>query len=358
MNRLERSSARESTEPNLQNHRISCTGDDELFPVVEADLIPLRIATDITPMLSEDQIIALFEGLRRAQSQGRYAPHKPLLVLLALARVQRGEARLASFADVDQPMQNLLAEFGPTGAAKSRHYPFWHMDRALWQVYGPAALVSRSLGATPNLSELRQDGVQAGFTPKVDAALRAHTGLLVRVAQRVLETYFPATLHADIASVVGLDLSPPAPEVRECARAEYGTGARRGRSSRFREQVLLAYEHRCCICGFDLRIGNLPAGLEAAHIQWHTAGGPDLENNGLSLCALHHKLFDLGALTLEPQSLRIVFSRHAIAGSRGLAGELKHHGQSLLRPQSPELLPHPDFINWNHKNVFKSPQRA
>ena len=286
-------------------------------------------------MLNADQTLALFDGLRRAQTQGRYAPHKPLLVLLALARIQRGELRLVPFAQVDQPMQNLLAEFGPTGATKSRHYPYWHLDRTLWQVNGPATLVNRALGATPNLSELRQDGVQAGFAPEVDAALRTQPELLVRVAQRVLDSYFPPTLHADIASVVGLDLSPPAPEVRDSAAPFYGAETKRQRSPRFREQVLLAYEHRCCVCGFDLRIGNVSAGLEAAHIHWHTAGGPDVEANGLSLCALHHKLFDLGAFTLEPGDLRIVFSRHAIAGSKGLDGELKHHGQPLLRPSRP-----------------------
>lgn len=309
-------------------------------------------------MLNADQTIALFEGLRRAQSNGRYSPHKPLLVLLALARIQRGEARLVPFAEVDKPLQNLLAEFGPSGAAKSRHYPYWHLDRALWQVNGPAALVNRALGATPNLSELRQDGVQAGFAPEVDAALRAQPDLLVRVAQRVLDTCFPPTLHADIAAVVGLDLSPPAYELRDATKPIWDSAAKRARSSRFREQVLLAYEHRCCVCGFDLRIGNVSAGLEAAHIQWYTAGGPDVEANGLSLCALHHKLFDLGAFTLEPGDLRIVFSRHAIAGSKGLSGELKHHGQPLLRPQSPDLLPGPGFIAWNRSNVFKEPARV
>ena len=146
--------------------------------------------------------------------------------------------------------------------------------------------------------------------------------------------------------------------MRDSAAPAYGAGAKRARSARFREQVLLAYEHRCCVCGFDLRIGNVSAGLEAAHIQWHTAGGPDVEANGLSLCALHHKLFDLGAFTLEPGDLRIVFSRHAIAGSKGLSGELKHHGQPLLRPQSPDLLPGPEFIAWNQHNVFKTPARA
>ena len=36
-------------------------------------------------------------------------------------------------------------------------------------------------------------------------------------------------------------------------------------------------------------------GIEAAHIKWHQAGGPDTEDNGLALCTLHHKRFDRGA---------------------------------------------------------------
>jgi putative restriction endonuclease len=72
-------------------------------------------------MLNADQTLALFDRLRRAQNNGRYAPHKPLLVLLALARIQRGEARLVPFAKVDKPLQNLLAEFGPTNSFPGGH---------------------------------------------------------------------------------------------------------------------------------------------------------------------------------------------------------------------------------------------
>jgi putative restriction endonuclease len=39
-------------------------------------------------------------------------------------------------------------------------------------------------------------------------------------------------------------------------------------------------------------------GLEAAHIKWFQAGGPDIEANGLAMCSLHHKLFDLGVFTI------------------------------------------------------------
>jgi putative restriction endonuclease len=310
-------------------------------------------------------VLDAFENIRRAQRAGLYAPHKPLLILLALARVQRGEPRLVAFADVDAPLRQLLAAFGPSGAAKSRHYPFWHLatdgDGTLWQLSGPRELLNRPAGATPNLTELREQHVMGGFATDIDQALRQVPGLLEGLAARVLEAFFPTTLHGDIAATLGLDLAGP-PALRE-ADAPWpepadACAARRRRDPGFRERVLRAYEYRCCVCGFDLRIGTAPAGLEAAHIQWHHVGGPDIEPNGLALCALHHKLFDLGAFTLEPTEHRIVFSQHAIGGGRGMAGELQFHGRRIHPPQQDDMRPAAAYLAWNVKNVFKAPGRA
>ncbi len=178
------------------------------------------------------------------------------------------------------------------------------------------------------------------------------------MASRVLESFFPSTLHPDIVATLGLDLDGPS-EARDGAppTADYAIAQRHGRDPAFRERVLRAYEYRCCVCGFDLRIGHLPAGLEAAHIQWHHVGGPDIEPNGLSLCALHHKLFDLGVFTVEPAEHRIVFSQRAISGGRGMSGELQFHGQPIHAPQHGDLRPAPEFLAWNTKNVFKTPAR-
>lgn len=313
-------------------------------------------------MKTAAEILEAFDNVRRAQRAGVYAPHKPLLILLALARVQRDEPRLVAFATIDSLLQSLLAEFGPSGAAKSRHYPFWHLatdgQGALWDLNGPRDMLSRPPGATPNLGELRTHHVQGGFPLQVDEALRKVPGLLEAVAARVLETYFPTTLHADIAAAVGLDLDRPlAHMASESDVPSYGSAQRRRRDPGFRERVLRAYEYRCCVCGFDLRIGQMSAGLEAAHIQWHHAGGPDTEPNGLALCALHHKLFDLGAFTVDVAEHRVLFSQHAMAGDRSQQGELRHHGQRLLAPQQVEMRPALPFLVWNQKNVFKTPAR-
>ncbi|NLJ81412.1 MAG: hypothetical protein GX335_10370 [Firmicutes bacterium] len=64
--------------------------------------------------------------------------------------------------------------------------------------------------------------------------------------------------------------------------------------------------HECpwAVCGFNIRIGTSPVGLEASHIKWRQFSGPDLEINGLALCSLHHRLFDRGAFTCFPSCLR------------------------------------------------------
>ncbi len=89
-----------------------------------------------------------------------------------------------------------------------------------------------------------------------------------------------------------------------------------------------------------------------------TSAAPDVEPNGLALCALHHKLFDLGAFTVEPAEYRVVFSQHAIAGDRGAQGELRHHGHPVLAPQQVDMRPAAGFLAWNLKNVFKTPGRG
>ena len=91
---------------------------------------------------------------------------------------------------------------------------------------------------------------------------------------------------------------------------------RRTRDPKFRDRVLTAYEWSCAVCGFDVRMGSVSIALDAAHIHWHTHGGPDEESNGLALCVLHHKTFDLGAFTVKDGKM-IVLSELWEKGPKG-----------------------------------------
>ncbi len=80
--------------------------------------------------------------------------------------------------------------------------------------------------------------------------------------------------------------------------------------------------------------------------------------NGIALCSLHHKVFDLGAFTILADSYQMVFSQH-LNGSLDATGKmLAYHGASLILPQSREYLPKPEFLQWHRKEVVKSPART
>lgn len=304
--------------------------------------------------LHSQDVLKAFERIRVFQRGEQRAVHKPLLILLALARIAQDAPRMVTFEDIEGPFKSLLAEFGPSSAPNSRHYPFWHLATdGVWQLDGPADFLNRPAGATPNLTELRKLHIAGGFAPEVDAALRRDPALRAQLAHQLLDAHFPETLHGDILSAIGLDLSAP--------RAGESTDSDRQsarRDPRFRERVLRAYEYRCCVCGFDLRIGNITAGLEAAHIKWFQAKGPDIEANGLALCALHHKVFDLGAFTILPDTYSMVFSQHAVSGKASRKMLLGFHGAGIILPQSKDYYPRAEFLHWHEKEVFKKPGRT
>jgi hypothetical protein len=87
-------------------------------------------------------------------------------------------------------------------------------------------------------------------------------------------------------------------------------------------KLLEAYLAECCVCGFSLRLVDGLIGVDAAHIQWHSHGGPDEVPNGPALCALHHRLLDHGAITVgEACGCGFLRVRAAWGGRGGAQGE-------------------------------------
>jgi putative restriction endonuclease len=133
------------------------------------------------------------------------------------------------------------------------------------------------------------------------------------------------------------------------------SAVRRPRDPAFRERVLKAYEYWCAVCGFDVRLGNVSIALDAAHIRWHQAGGPDVEGNGLALCVLHHKTFDLGAFTVREGVVLVSDRAHGTAGFEEWL--LAHHGRAVREPQRADWRPEPAHLEWHGREVFKGEPR-
>lgn len=272
------------------------------------------------------------------------APHKPLLLLYALGRLVNFDQRLIPFADVDRDLRSLLLEFGPQRKACHPEYPFWRLQNdGIWELNNIEHVEARRGQTDGKKSELLKYGVHGGFTAEVFGILKAVPSLVSEVAIEILSQHFPTTVFADILDSVGLDI-------------QFEQVVRRKRDPAFRERILIAYEYRCAVCGYDLRMGSQHVGLEAAHIKWHIAGGPDVETNGLALCSMHHKLFDLGAFTvIDDLSLRV--SQRA-NGTTGLSEWLMtFHGRPLRKAQAVGWCPSVENLKWHREEVFHGPVR-
>ncbi len=301
--------------------------------------------------MTRDEVIQAFDRMRVWQRGDQRAVHKPLLVLYALARVGAGAAAMIDWNDAEPKLKELLDEFGPNGSGNSRHYPFWHLKTdGLWQLDGPASILDRPPSATPTLTELRDNHVCGGFPPAVRAALERDPQLVATIAQRIVDAHFPESIRNDVLAAVGLSIDP--------LGSVTGQDAARRRDPAFREKVLLAYQYRCGVCGHDLRLGHQTIGLEAAHIKWFQAKGPDIVPNGIALCSLHHKVFDLGAFTVLPETYQMVFSQQLNGSDETANRMLVYHGAGLILPQSSDYLPQPEFLEWHRKEVFKEPSRT
>ena len=296
-----------------------------------------------------------FERLSRInvwQAGGRRAPHKPLLVLYALGRVEKGKKRLVSYGEVEEYLSSLLRRFGPPAKAFHPEFPFGRLPNdELWDIPG-VETVSRTKSGDLHKSSLIQHDIRGGLQKADYEMLLGDDRLTQEAANMLLEAHFPQSMHGDIRSAVGL---------REFAVMRKAEAVRdapsRARKPAFRHEVLRAYEYRCAVCEYDIRLGDELLGLEAAHVKWHAAGGPDEIQNGLALCGFHHKAFDRGAWGLEADDpgYRILISSEVHGRSDAVRWLRDYRGKGLQIPQRTDWLPSAKFVRWHTKEVFRRP---
>ncbi len=294
--------------------------------------------------MNKKQILQKFETMEQWKSGDERAPHKPLLVLYAIGKLLRGEDRLISYTDgIEENLKNLLKDFGPRRDRYNPHFPFWRLQNdGVWEVTD-AEKIGLSPSGDAHITDLRAYNVSGGFNETISEQLQNDSELTFEIIHGLLNAHFPPSLHEDILQAVDIELPLQAFDTRT-------------RSSNFRQNVLRAYEYKCAICDFDVKLGNSPIALEASHIKWQKAGGPNEAVNGLALCVMHHKLFDRGAFTLSKQ-WQILVSDEA-HGSVGLQEWLKDfHGQTTNFPQRRTYYPEMDFIGWHVREVFQGDYR-
>ncbi len=296
-------------------------------------------------------------SLRQWSKGGERAPNKPLLLLYALGRLHNDGSSRVVYKSDEARLQQMLEEFGPP-RQRSPHRPQFAFSRmpgdGIWKVDTSDGAALRA----DSRADLRRANAVGRLPSNDEQLLHAHPELLAQTVQRLLQGNWPESLHSEICEFVGLDLKELLePEAGPASDAAPGS-SRQGqkRDPYFRTQVLSAYEYQCAMCGWDARLSHASVGLEAAHIQWRAYDGPDHPKNGISLCVLHHRLFDRGVLGISPD-LKVEVSQDF--NGRGTSARLviELANQDIIPPQSPAQRPEGRYINWHQEQVFKSPAR-
>ena len=286
------------------------------------------------------------------RSGGRRAPHKPLLVLYALGRVQRGKDRLVPYCEVEEQLTALLRRFGLPGKSIHPEFPFGRLPNdQLWEIPG-VEKVSRTNSGDLHKSSLIQHDIHGGLTEADYEMLLGDDRLTQEAANSLLDAHFPPSMHGEIRDAVGLSefaVIRDAGAVRDAPSP--------ARDPAFRPKVLRAYEYRCAVCDYDIRLGDDLLGLEAAHVKWWAYGGPDQVQNGLALCGFHHKALDRGAWGLEAgePGYRILISSEVHGRSDAVRWLRDYRGKGLRVPQRTDWLPDTKFVRWHTKEVFRRP---
>lgn len=297
------------------------------------------------------------------RSGGLRKPHKPLLLLYAIARLDDTAQHDLRFAAIEGDLQALIAEFAPPAKQVRPGYPWWRLQAdGLWEIDGSTRIATNASG-DPSIGDLRKTSGRLPFA--VREALRRDPQLRARVVQRLLDDHFPPTLHGRVLEAAGFDAERqdgddshvhegPPPETA----LERVMSSRWRRPSGFRAAVLRAYGGRCALTGFEAVIAGVSYGVEAAHVQWHAKGGPASVANGIALQSTLHQLLDCGAFSLTDDR-RVLVSRH-FSGSPAASTLLLPLKGTRLRDPLPGCEPvHVDYIRWHREErlggVFRGP---
>ena len=195
------------------------------------------------------------------------------------------------------------------------------------------------VGGNAHKSSLLPENAHGGFLRVIQDELQGNDELAFQLASMLVDAHFPPSIRDDVLQSVGI-------------KSGYEDSRRRRRDPAFSPRVLTAYGFRCAVCDFAVRLNDDPIALEAAHIRWHEARGPDEVRNGLALCALHHRLFDKGAFTLSLDKKVIVTKS---ATGRGFESSLgQFDSKQVILPARAEEWPDPSFLRWHSREVFNT----
>lgn len=285
------------------------------------------------------------------RSRGGPAPHKPLLLLVLLEMAERGELPARVLPLTPELAFRFAGYWGVVAHRRTRppdvRLPFFHLQTdGCWA----------ALRADGGPADVPRSARFAALAPDFEAAL-LDSGFRRQARRVLIDGYFEPGERLALRTLVGLPSEVKAGE----SDVESNVDAReqeveraRGRSARFRLDVVAAYGYACALTDHRLTLVTGGSLVDAAHIRQFARAGSDEVTNGMALSKNAHWAFDAGLWSLT-DDYRVLVAVHAFAedcpDGRPLA---EYHRQAIRLPADRGMRPSPVHLAWHRRHKFLS----
>ena len=281
--------------------------------------------------------------LRIDRARGNPAPHKPLLLLVVLEMVEKGEIT-SNEVELSPDLAFRFSTYWSIVAHRRKQspqvrLPFHHIGSSgIWQP------LTAKKEASPDKKLTTMIRIYPSFFDCIsDQRFRYR-------ASRVLietEPYFFPEEKTALYSM--LHIKQKTSEIRE-NRDLYRTSVQTGRDARFRiEVVVIAYRYTCALTGYRMTTLEMESIVDAAHIHEFYDSRNNDPRNGIALSKNAHWQFDHGLWSLAAD-YRVLVNRDKFI-EEGVPGQRLQdfEGHRIFLPSDPNYWPDYTYLEWHRR---------
>lgn len=119
------------------------------------------------------------------------APHKPLMLLIALCRVLKKNRQMIKFKEIEGSLTRLLKLFGPERSHYHPEYPYWRLQTSgFWKIENGDLVEPRKSNTDPTPGQLIEKSVRAGFSDNVFCMLAGDDAFVIEIIDKILDMHF------------------------------------------------------------------------------------------------------------------------------------------------------------------------
>lgn len=291
--------------------------------------------------------LARLSKLRVDRAKGHPAPHKALLLLSILSRMDEGEP-LPQVLPLTPELAFRFLTLGTVVAHRQSQrldirLPFYHLrSDGVWTALDRDGEESSEFRRTVSA---RINPAFATFV--ADAHNRSNAKLVL------IRSYFLPPEQVALRELLNVAAAEVVPTDTDGAPLVVEEAAKQGREARFRLRVVAAYNYTCALTGYRLNAITGATVVDAAHIHRFADSRNNDPRNGLALSKTAHWLFDQGLWSLTDDCRVLIARDHFNESGPSQLLLTGYADRPLAAPADPSAAPNPEYVRWHRENVFE-----